>query len=165
MSVRYKFKNDLQYSHLSIDGVHISVKDLKKSIVEHKKFDRVTDFDLVVTESGSGDQYDKDDDLILKNTSLIIARHPLPQGQKKVWYDEEKVPKFNSSNQEILFKNLANANLTEDEKLGNNLILICLVKIICSWVLKIVNEMTESKSGLFVAVNSYYNSLCAAFCN
>ena len=131
MSVRYKFKNDLQYSHLSIDGVHISVKDLKKSIVEHKKFDRITDFDLLVTESGSGDQYTKDDDLILKNTSLIIARHPLPQGQKKIWYDEEKVPKFgNSSNQEILFKNLANANLTEDEKLGNLITIISVVKII-----------------------------------
>ena len=95
MSVRYRFKNDLTYSHLNIDGVHISVKDLKRSIVEHKKFDRITDFDLVVTESGSGDKYEKDDDLILKNTSLIVLRLPLEKGQpKKVWYDEEKMPKF-----------------------------------------------------------------------
>ena len=122
MSVRYRFKNDLTYSHLNIDGVHISVKDLKRSIVEHKKFDRITDFDLVVTESGSGDKYEKDDDLILKNTSLIVARLPLEKGQKKVWYDEEKMPKFNSSgNQEMLFKSLSsNADLTEDEKLGKH---------------------------------------------
>lgn len=125
MSVRYRFKNDLTYSHLNIDGVHISVKDLKRSIVEHKKFDRITDFDLVVTESGSGDKYEKDDDLILKNTSLIVLRLPLEKGQpKKVWYDEEKMPKFNSGNQEILFNNLtSNATLTEDEKLGKHLFL------------------------------------------
>ena len=119
MSVRYKFKNDLAYSHLNIDGVHISVKDLKRSVVEHKKFDRITDFDLVVCEASSGDKYEKDDDLILKNTSLIVARLPLEKGQKKVWYDEEKMPKFSQASQEMLFKNLAsNAALTEDEKLG-----------------------------------------------
>ena len=138
MSVRYRFKNDLTYSHLNIDGVHISVRDLKRSIVEHKKFDRVTDFDLVVTESGSGDKYEKDDDLILKNTSLVVLRLPLEKGQpKKVWYDEEKMPKFNSSgNQEILFSSLTgNATLTEDEKLGKQI----------SWKNKVFLDSVKAK--------------------
>ena len=88
MSVRYKFKNDLEQSTLKCDGFHISAMDLKKEIVRQKKFGRVTEFDLIVTNAHTGETYKKDEDLIPKNSSLVIARHPLPKGQKKVWQDE-----------------------------------------------------------------------------
>ena len=49
MSVRYKFKNDIEYSAIPCDGFHISVGDLKRAIVRAKRLGRVTDFDLDVT--------------------------------------------------------------------------------------------------------------------
>merc|ERR1712083_1240232 len=91
MSVRYKFKNDKNGSTLLIDGFHISVKDLKRGIVEAKKLGRVTDFDLIVKESNTEEIYEKDDDQIAKNSSVVVFRKPLEKGQKKTWYEEEKV--------------------------------------------------------------------------
>merc|ERR1712083_612099 len=91
MSVRYKFKNDKKDSTLQIDGFHISVKDLKRGIVEAKKLGRVTDFDLIVQESNTEEIYEKDDDQIAKNSSVVVFRKPLEKGQKKTWYEEEKV--------------------------------------------------------------------------
>ena len=91
MSVRYKFKNDKKDSTLQIDGFHISVRDLKRGIVEAKKLGRVTDFDLIVQESNTEEIYDNDDDQIPKNSSVVVFRRPLEKNQKKVWYEEEKV--------------------------------------------------------------------------
>jgi len=91
MSVRYKFKNDKNGSTLLIDGFHISVRDLKRGIVEAKKLGRVTDFDLVVKESNTEEIYDNDEDQIPKNSSVVVFRKPLEKNQKKVWYEEEKV--------------------------------------------------------------------------
>lgn len=91
MSVRYKFKNDKNGSTLLIDGFHISVRDLKRGIVEAKKLGRVTDFDLVVKESNTEEIYDNDEDQIPRNSSVVVFRKPLEKNQKKVWYEEEKV--------------------------------------------------------------------------
>lgn len=91
MSVRYKFKNDKNGSTLLIDGFHISVRDLKRGIVEAKKLGRVTDFDLIVKESNTEEIYDNDEDQIPKNSSVVVFRKPLEKNQKKVWYEEEKV--------------------------------------------------------------------------
>ena len=49
MSVRFKFKNDIEYSAIPCDGFHISVHDLKRAIIRSKRLGRVTDFDLDVT--------------------------------------------------------------------------------------------------------------------
>ena len=92
MSVRYKFKNDLQFNTLPCDGFDVSLRDLKKAVVRAKKFGRMTDFDLVVTNEQTSQVYNNDEDLIPKNSTLIIARHPLPSGQKKVWEEEKLAP-------------------------------------------------------------------------
>ena len=91
MSVRYKFKNDLEFSTLPCDGWDVSLRDLKKAVVRAKKLGRITDFDLVVTNEQTSQVYNNDDDLIPKNSTLIVARHPLQSGQKRVW-EEEKLP-------------------------------------------------------------------------
>ena len=95
MSVRYKFKNDRQYDTVRFDSFHITVRDLKKAICRQKKLRRVTDFDLQVTNEQTGSIYDSEDTLILKNSTLTIARIPLPRHQKKVW-EEEKIMTSNS---------------------------------------------------------------------
>lgn len=88
MSVRFKFKNDLEFVTLPTDGFNISVRDLKKSIIRMKKLGRITDFDLTVTNQQTNETFDDEEELIPKNSTLIIARHPLPSGQKKVWEEE-----------------------------------------------------------------------------
>ncbi|PSN31761.1 hypothetical protein C0J52_14582 [Blattella germanica] len=49
MSVHYKFKSALEYDTVTFDGLHISVRDLKKSILHQKRIGKNTDFDLQVT--------------------------------------------------------------------------------------------------------------------
>lgn len=49
MSVHYKFKSSLDYDTISFDGLHISVSDLKKEIINKKKLGKTQDFDLQIT--------------------------------------------------------------------------------------------------------------------
>lgn len=49
MSVHYKFKSALDFDTIAFDGLHISVADLKKSIIHQKRLGKATDFDLQVT--------------------------------------------------------------------------------------------------------------------
>ena len=88
MSVRFKFKNDLEFATLPCDGFNISVRDLKRSIIRIKKLGRITDFDLTVTNQQTNETYEDEEELIPKHSTLIVARHQLPSGQKKVWEEE-----------------------------------------------------------------------------
>lgn len=49
MSVHYKFKSALDFDTVTFDGLHISVADLKKSIVHQKRLGKTGDFDLQIT--------------------------------------------------------------------------------------------------------------------
>lgn len=49
MSVHYKFKSSLEFDTISFDGLHISVKDLKKEIIHQKRLGKTQDFDLQIT--------------------------------------------------------------------------------------------------------------------
>ena len=134
MSVRYKFKNDLEFASLPCDGFDVSLRDLKRAVVRAKKLGRITDFDLIVTNSQSNQTYSKDEDLIPKNSTLIIARHPLPKGQKKVWEEEKMAPPnitssnssssittgkaYNAISGGAFKKQEAEVEATEDEKLS-----------------------------------------------
>ena len=89
MSVRFKFKNDLEHTALPVDGFHISVIDLKRAIVRLKKLGKTTDFDLEVTNQQDNKLFDADDALIPKNSTLVIVRKPLPKGQQRVWEEEK----------------------------------------------------------------------------
>jgi hypothetical protein len=49
MSLHYKFKSERQSDTLTFDGLHISVRELKKLILQQKRIGKNTDFDLQVT--------------------------------------------------------------------------------------------------------------------
>lgn len=110
MSVHYKFKSSLDFDTISFDGLHISVADLKKEIINKKKLGKTQDFDLQITNAQTKEglfiaaacnqiwvqinlfsfvqnvEYSEDSCLIPKNTSLIIARVPLAtRSVKKSW--------------------------------------------------------------------------------
>ncbi|XP_049800369.1 E3 ubiquitin-protein ligase RBBP6 isoform X2 [Schistocerca nitens] len=85
MSVHYKFKSALEYDTVTFDGLHISVRDLKKAILHQKRIGKNTDFDLQITNAQTKEVYVDESALIPKNTSLIVARVPLTAQQKKAW--------------------------------------------------------------------------------
>ena len=48
--IHYKFKSSKDYDTLTFDGLHISLADLKKAIMQHKKLVKTgaIDFDLQI---------------------------------------------------------------------------------------------------------------------
>ena len=88
MSVRFKFKNDLDYHSVPCDGLNISLRDLKRSIIRQKKFGKITDFDLLITNTATDVTYADDNELINKNTTVTVQRSPLENNQKKVWEED-----------------------------------------------------------------------------
>ncbi|CAB0009936.1 unnamed protein product [Nesidiocoris tenuis] len=83
MSVHYKFKSALSFDTITFDGLHISIRDLKKSILQQKQIGRGSDFDLQITNAQSNEVYEDDSTLVPKNSSLIVVRVPLTSQQKK----------------------------------------------------------------------------------
>ncbi|XP_004299417.1 PREDICTED: E3 ubiquitin-protein ligase RBBP6-like isoform X2 [Fragaria vesca subsp. vesca] len=76
MAVYYKFKSARDYDSIAMDGPFISVGILKEKIFESKHLGRGTDFDLVVTNAQTNEEYLDDATLIPKNTSVLIRRVP-----------------------------------------------------------------------------------------
>ncbi|KAK9274657.1 hypothetical protein L1049_021908 [Liquidambar formosana] len=76
MAVYYKFKSAKDYDSIPIDGHFISVANLKEKIFESKHLGRGTDFDLLVTNAQTNEEYLDEAMLIPKNTSVLIRRVP-----------------------------------------------------------------------------------------
>ncbi|XP_040077166.1 E3 ubiquitin-protein ligase RBBP6 isoform X2 [Ixodes scapularis] len=125
MSVHYKFKSSLDFDTVTFDGLHISVSDLKKSILQQKKIGKAADFDLQITNAQTKEVYTADDVLIPKNTSVIISRVPVTSTGRKNWernrdgdHSQQDV-NSPSRNYEKLSKtaDLVNAKATEEDKI------------------------------------------------
>ncbi|KAL0269426.1 UNVERIFIED_CONTAM: hypothetical protein PYX00_007167 [Menopon gallinae] len=121
MSVHYKFKSALDYDTVTFDGLHISVKDLKKAILQQKKIGKTIDFDLQITNAQTKETYTNDDALISKNASLIVARVPLTQQQKKQWENNKQTAALrtnDSSEQSSLSQvDISSLDLSEEDKI------------------------------------------------
>ncbi|XP_039036281.1 E3 ubiquitin ligase PARAQUAT TOLERANCE 3-like isoform X1 [Hibiscus syriacus] len=76
MAVYYKFKSARDFDSISMDGPFISVGTLKEKIFESKHLGKGTDFDLVVTNAQTNEEYPDEAMLIPKNTSVLIRRVP-----------------------------------------------------------------------------------------
>ncbi|KAJ7952532.1 DWNN domain, A CCHC-type zinc finger protein [Quillaja saponaria] len=76
MAVYYKFKSARDYDSIPMDGPFISVGTLKEKIFESKHLGRGTDFDLLVTNAQTNEEYLDEAMLIPKNTSVLIRRVP-----------------------------------------------------------------------------------------
>lgn len=82
MSVHYKFKAALDFSTVTFDGIHISVSELKKSIIDQKRLGKNADFDLQIINAQTKEVYSDENALIPKNTSVIVARVPITDKRK-----------------------------------------------------------------------------------
>ncbi|XP_058105960.1 E3 ubiquitin ligase PQT3-like isoform X2 [Magnolia sinica] len=76
MAVYYKFKSAKDYDSIPIDGHFISVANLKEKIFESKHLGRGTDFDLMVSNAQTNEEYPDEAMLIPKNTSVLVRRVP-----------------------------------------------------------------------------------------
>lgn len=76
MAVYYKFKSAKDYDSIPIEGQFISVANLKERIFESKHLGRGTDFDLMVSNAQSNEEYVDEAAMIPKNTSILIRRIP-----------------------------------------------------------------------------------------
>ncbi|KAL4323469.1 hypothetical protein GQ457_11G022500 [Hibiscus cannabinus] len=76
MAVYYKFKSARDFDSIAMDGPFISVGTLKEKIFESKHLGRGTDFDLLVTNAQTNEEYLDEAMLIPKNTSVLIRRVP-----------------------------------------------------------------------------------------
>ncbi|XP_063447177.1 E3 ubiquitin-protein ligase RBBP6-like [Mytilus trossulus] len=79
--IHYKFKNSLDFDSITFDGLHISVKDLKESIMHRKKLND-TDMDLLIINALNAKAYKDEDEMIPKNASVIVARIPKSDAPK-----------------------------------------------------------------------------------
>ncbi|CAL4073981.1 unnamed protein product, partial [Meganyctiphanes norvegica] len=108
MSVHYKFKSAVEYDTLPVDGVNISLVDLKEAIIQQKRLGRGQPFDLQITNAETNEVYTDEKTLIPKNSSLIVARVPIdPSLLKKPWENGR-------DSTALLLSNPANLMNTED---------------------------------------------------
>ncbi|KAJ2727050.1 Retinoblastoma-binding protein [Coemansia sp. Benny D115] len=73
--IQYKFRSAKDYSSIILDGLSISVVDLKQEIMREQKLD-AEEFDLVITNEQTNEDYKDDKALIPKNTMILVRRIP-----------------------------------------------------------------------------------------
>ncbi|KAJ3200626.1 hypothetical protein HDU82_008733 [Entophlyctis luteolus] len=74
--VFYKFRSARDFDQMVFDGLGVSVFDLKREIMLKKKLGKGTDFDLLVYNAQTNDEYPDDNQVIPRNTSILVARRP-----------------------------------------------------------------------------------------
>ncbi|XAR54933.1 hypothetical protein NMG60_11030272 [Bertholletia excelsa] len=134
MAVYYKFKSAKDYDSIPIDGHFISVANLKEKIFDSKHLGKGTDFDLVVTNAQTNEEYLDEAMLIPKNTSVLIRRVPgrprMPIVTEPVIEQEEPKVEINQSdNAQPVKSNFVGADLSalkypddsEWDEFGNDL--------------------------------------------
>jgi len=122
MSVFYKFKSSNDGGKITFDGLHISIGEIKKSILQQKEIGKSNDFDLQIKNAQTDEVYTSDDTLIQKNTTVIVARAPANLlSNKKQWKEVEHTLNLNDNAHISLDKILTSSDLskfeTEEEKL------------------------------------------------
>ncbi|CAL0313751.1 unnamed protein product [Lupinus luteus] len=128
MAVYYKFKSARDYDSIPMDGPFISVGTLKEKIFETKHLGRGTDFDLVVTNAQTNEEYLDEAMLIPKNTSVLVGRVPgrprLPIVTKIEQKLENKTAETEPDNSSLPVTNTSAMGYTEDiyeDEFGNDL--------------------------------------------
>ncbi|KAJ1722742.1 Retinoblastoma-binding protein [Coemansia erecta] len=73
--VQYKFRSAKDHSSITFDGLSISVGDLKQEIMREQKLEP-EEFDLVITNEQTSEDYKDTMALIPKNTMILVRRIP-----------------------------------------------------------------------------------------
>ena len=79
MSIHYKFKSSVKYMTIPVKGRSMGCVDLKIAIVQANRLEKGMDFDLIVTNEDTEEEYN-DDAFVSKNTRVIVRRAPPKPG-------------------------------------------------------------------------------------
>ena len=79
-TIHYKFRSAKEYDSYRFEGSGIPVWQLKTEIIESKKLEKSTDFDLVITNAQTSADYTDDMQIIPRNTSVVVRRVPVAPG-------------------------------------------------------------------------------------
>lgn len=82
-TIHYKFRSAKEYDSYRFEGSGIPVWQLKAEIIESKKLEKSTDFDLVITNAQMNTDYTDDMQIIPRNTSVVVRRVPVAPGTGK----------------------------------------------------------------------------------
>ncbi|XP_058106002.1 E3 ubiquitin ligase PQT3-like isoform X1 [Magnolia sinica] len=88
--VYYKFKSAKCYESLAMHDSFISVWNLKEKIVKAKHLERGTDYDLLLTNAQTNEDYTDEEMLVPRNTSVLVCRVPGPPRMHIVIKREEE---------------------------------------------------------------------------
>ncbi|KAG5654353.1 hypothetical protein H0H81_003811 [Sphagnurus paluster] len=75
-SVFYKFSSRRDESRVTFDGTGISVFDLKRDIILANNMGKANDFDLVILDATSKQEFKDDSQIIPRSSSVIVKRLP-----------------------------------------------------------------------------------------
>ncbi|XP_007022151.2 PREDICTED: uncharacterized RING finger protein P8B7.15c [Theobroma cacao] len=96
--VYYKFKSSKDFHSIPVDGPFISVSEFKSRIFASKRYGNGKDFDLLITNAKTDEQYADDSILIPTQTSLLIRRIPgVPVSPIVIGEEKPKIEKNPSS--------------------------------------------------------------------
>ncbi|XP_009986425.1 PREDICTED: E3 ubiquitin-protein ligase RBBP6-like, partial [Tauraco erythrolophus] len=136
--VHYKFFSKLSYDTITFSGLHISLCDLKRQIMDREKL-KATSCDLKIANAQTEEEYAADNALIPKNSSVVVRRIPAG-GVKATSRTRVTSPAESGSGtsqamkdssapmslaQLIKTANLAEANASEDDKIKAMMIQSC----------------------------------------
>jgi len=76
-SIHYKFRSSTEYDTVTFDGQSISLNDLREAIMLQKKIVKSPAYTLEITNAQTKEVYELDDEMVPKNSSVIIKRVPV----------------------------------------------------------------------------------------
>ncbi|XP_058084782.1 E3 ubiquitin ligase PQT3-like isoform X2 [Magnolia sinica] len=102
-AVYYKFRSAKGYDSVAVHGPFISVWNLKEKIFEAKHLGRGTDYDLLLTNAQTNEDYTDEGMLVPRNTSVLVRRVPgAPRMRIVVEREEEsKLEEVSQSNSTV----------------------------------------------------------------
>ena len=93
MSVYYKFRSTKDFDTVRFDGLHISVGQLKKDIIQQKRIGKDADYELQIIDAQTKEVYESDEALVRQNSSVLVSRIPIVGARKKKWLRERATAK------------------------------------------------------------------------
>lgn len=74
--IHYKFKSAKDFDTYRFEGAGVPVWELKQEIIQSKKLGKGMDFDLVILNAQTSEEYRSDSFIVPKNTSVLVKRVP-----------------------------------------------------------------------------------------
>ncbi|KAK2747617.1 hypothetical protein FQN55_004971 [Onygenales sp. PD_40] len=134
-SVHFKFKSQKEPSRVTFDGTGISVFELKREIINQNRLGDGSDFELVIVNEDTNEEYDDDTTIIPRSTSVIARRLPaarpgkggaaryvsgkMPVNARSSSRIEPSIPNRPTNNGSTAISNISDLNgaQSEDEKI------------------------------------------------